>query len=47
MNSNVKKKVLDGTVWDEFCDAPEEAGCIVQSEKSAQDAFNQRRATAT
>ena len=35
------QKIVDGTVWDEFCDALKEAGQIIQSEQAPQDAFNQ------
>lgn len=36
-----EQKVVDGRVWEEFCDALKEAGKIIQSEKAPQDAFNQ------
>ncbi len=36
-----EKRVVDGTVWDEFCDALKAAGKIVQSEKAPKDPFNQ------
>jgi hypothetical protein len=36
-----EEKVIDGSVWDEFCDALKEAGNIIQSEKAPKDAFNQ------
>lgn len=39
--SESEKRVVDGTVWDEFCDALKAAGKIVQSEKAPQDPFNQ------
>ena len=39
--SNAEQKVIDGTVWDEFCDALKDAGKILKSEKAPQDAFNQ------
>ena len=40
MTSEAEQKVLDGRVWDEFCDALKEAGKIVRSEKAPGDAFN-------
>jgi hypothetical protein len=39
--SDAEQKVLDGTVWDEFCDALKEAGKIIRSEQAPKDAFNQ------
>ncbi|MGI9283102.1 MAG: DUF1214 domain-containing protein [Endozoicomonas sp.] len=36
-----EQKVIDGRVWEEFCDALKEAGKIIQSEKAPKDAFNQ------
>lgn len=39
--SESEKRVVDGTVWDEFCDALKAAGKIVQSEKAPKDPFNQ------
>jgi hypothetical protein len=39
--SEAEQKVVDGTVWEEFCDALKEAGKIVQSDKAPADAFNQ------
>tara|TARA_B110000977_G_C11044361_1_gene480029 strand:- start:5 stop:1102 length:1098 start_codon:yes stop_codon:yes gene_type:complete len=41
MMSNAEQKVIDGTVWDEFCDALKDAGKVLKSEKAPQDAFNQ------
>jgi hypothetical protein len=38
--SEAERKVLDGTVWDEFCDLLKEAGKVVQSENAPDDAFN-------
>ncbi|AMO55947.1 hypothetical protein [Endozoicomonas montiporae] len=38
---NAEQKVINGTVWDEFCDALKQAGKIIQSDKAPQDAFNQ------
>ncbi|MBW2273713.1 MAG: DUF1214 domain-containing protein [Deltaproteobacteria bacterium] len=38
--SDAEKKVLDGRVWDEFCDLLKEAGKVVQSENAPDDAFN-------
>jgi hypothetical protein len=39
--SEAEKKVIDGTAWEEFCDALKAAGKIVQSQKAPADAFNQ------
>lgn len=39
--SDSDQKVVDGTVWDEFCDALKGAGRIVQSENAAKDALSQ------
>ena len=38
--SEAERKVLDGTVWEEFCDLLKEAGKVVQSENAPDDAFN-------
>ncbi len=39
-HSAADAKILDGSTWDEFCDALKEAGRIVHSENAPQDAFN-------
>ena len=39
--SDAEQRVIDGTTWEQFCDALKDAGKIVQSEKAPQDAFNQ------
>ena len=39
--SDAEQRVLDGTAWEQFCDALKEAGKIIQSEKAPKDAFNQ------
>ncbi len=36
-----EQRVVDGTAWEEFCDALKEAGKILQSEKAPADPFNQ------
>jgi len=36
-----EERVMDGSTWDEFCDALKEAGKIIQSDKAPKDAFNQ------
>ncbi len=41
MTSDAEQKVLDGTLWDEFCDSLKEAGRIVRSDRAPRDAFNQ------
>ena len=38
---SAEQKVLDGSAWEEFCDALKDAGKIIQSEKAPKDAFNQ------
>lgn len=39
--SEVEQKVVDGTLWEEFCDTLKAAGKIIQSEKAPKDVFNQ------
>ncbi|MCP4195526.1 MAG: DUF1214 domain-containing protein [Proteobacteria bacterium] len=39
--SDAEQRVIDGTAWDEFCDALKDAGKIIRSEKAPKDAFNQ------
>lgn len=39
--TDIEKRIVDGTTWDEFCDALKDAGKILKSEKAPQDAFNQ------
>ncbi len=39
--SEAEQRVVDGTAWEEFCDALKDAGKILQSEKAPQDPFNQ------
>ena len=39
--SDAAQRVVDGTAWDEFCDALKEAGKILKTEKAPQDAFSQ------
>lgn len=39
--SDADQRVVDGTTWEQFCDALKEAGKIIQSEKAPKDAFNQ------
>jgi hypothetical protein len=38
--TDAERRIIDGTAWDEFCDALKEAGKVVQSEKAPTDAFN-------
>ena len=38
---DAQQQVIDGSVWDEFCDALKAAGRILKSERAPQDAFNQ------
>jgi hypothetical protein len=39
--TDAEQKVVDGTAWDEFCDALKDAGKIIRSEKAPQDPFSQ------
>ena len=39
--TEAEQRVIDGTTWDNFCDALKAAGKIIQSEKAPKDAFNQ------
>lgn len=39
-NKTAEQKVLDGSVWEEFCDAIKEAGKIIDSDKAPKDVFN-------
>ena len=39
--TDAEKRVVDGTTWDQFCDALKDAGKIIRSSKAPQDAFNQ------
>ena len=39
--SEAEQRVVDGTAWEEFCDALKDAGKILQSEKAPQDPFTQ------
>ena len=39
--TDAEQKIVDGTAWDEFCDALKDAGKIVRSDKAPKDPFNQ------
>lgn len=39
--SEAEQRVVDGTLWEEFCDALKDAGKILHSDKAPQDPFNQ------
>ena len=39
--TEAEQRIVDGSAWNDFCDALKEAGSIVQSEKAPKDAFNQ------
>ena len=39
--TETEQRVVDGSVWEEFCDAPKEAGKVIQSDKAPKDPFNQ------
>lgn len=39
--STAEQKILDGSAWEDFCDALKAAGKIIQSEGAPQDPFNQ------
>lgn len=39
--SDVEQRVVDGALWEEFCDALKDAGKILRSDKAPQDPFNQ------
>lgn len=41
MTTEAEQRVIEGTTWDNFCDALKEAGKIIRSEKAPKDAFNQ------
>ena len=40
MTKSAEEKVLDGSVWEEFCDSLKEAGKLIDAEKAPKDAFN-------
>ena len=37
---SAEQQVLDGSIWEEFCDTLREAGKLVDADKAPQDAFN-------
>lgn len=39
--TDAQQKIIDGSAWEEFCDALKAAGSILKSEHAPQDAFNQ------
>lgn len=39
--SDAEQRVVDGTSWDQFCDALKEAGQIIRSDKAPKDPMNQ------
>jgi hypothetical protein len=39
--SEAEQRVVDGTLWEEFCDALKDAGNILRSEQAPRDPFNQ------
>lgn len=39
-DKTAEQQVLDGTAWEEFCDAIKEAGAILHTQKAPKDAFN-------
>jgi len=38
--TEAEQRIVDGTAWDEFCDALKDAGQVVQSEKAPKDPLN-------